>query len=39
MFAWYINNDETEKYGINDIIKIGSKGNLTFYLNKNVNNR
>jgi hypothetical protein len=38
MFAWYINKDETEKYGINDIIKIGSNGNLTFYLNKKVNN-
>ena len=37
MFAWYINNEETLQYGINDIIKIGTtKGNLTFYLNKNV---
>ena len=37
MFAWYINNEETLNYGINDVIKIGTtKGNLTFYLNKNV---
>ena len=39
MFAWYINIEETLKYGINNVIKIGTtEGNLTFYLNKNVNN-
>ena len=37
MFAWYINNEETLNYGINDVIKIGTtKSDLTFYLNKNV---
>ena len=38
MFAWYINNEETLNYKINDVIKIiTTKENLTFYLNKNVN--
>ncbi len=38
MFAWYINNDETLNYGINDVIKIvTTKENLTFYLNKKIN--
>ena len=38
MFAWYINNEETLNYKINDVIKIVStKENLTFYLNKKIN--
>ena len=38
MFAWYINNEETLNYKINDVIKIvTTKENLTFYLNKKIN--